>query len=122
MAAVDHCLACGAPIDQPRRGRTRLFCGDTCRQRHHRARSRAVFALLTGGSTPPTKVSDLADPDLAVVATVTEAWTVAAKLARGAEAARPELAWRCRKAAEALDAALSRYFAPPVGPGDAPPP
>jgi hypothetical protein len=50
------------------------------------------------------------DPDEAVVQTVMEARALTAAFAHCASRARPQLAWRCAKAADEITAVLARYF------------
>jgi hypothetical protein len=38
--ADGRCAACGKPLPDPARGRPRRFCGDACRQKAHRQRTR----------------------------------------------------------------------------------
>ena len=53
---ADRCLVCGAPIEQPRTGRPRRFCGGACRVRDHRMMKRwaheAVGAALASQPEP----------------------------------------------------------------------
>jgi hypothetical protein len=101
---------------QPSTGRRRVFCSARCRQAAHRARRRELFAVLVGGGGADL-AGDIPDlppnPDDAVIAAVTGAWQVVDRLAGGAAVARPQLAWRCKRAAKELAAVLRRYFAAP---------
>ena len=113
---VNTCPVCRRTITQPSTGRRRVFCSPRCRQAAHRARRRELFAVLVGGGgadlagTPP----DLPpNGDDATLETLAHAREVVARFARCATVARPQLSWRCERAATELAGVLDRYFAGP---------
>ena len=113
---VNTCPVCGRTIAQAATGRRRLYCSARCRQAAHRARRRELFAVLVDGGVADL-ASDIPDlppnPDDGVIESVAGAWNVVDRFAGCAAIARPQLAWRCKRASKELAAVLRRYFAAP---------
>jgi hypothetical protein len=129
MLAINRCVWCSAELQRARRGRPRLYCSDACRDRARRFRQ----ASELGGQPPPYGEVDPAagsaglgdagelagsplelprDPDEAVVEAILRARQAAASLGLAARRARPQLAFRCERAAEEIAALLRRHFSP----------
>ena len=113
------CRWCRAPIQQPKTGRRRRYCGGTCRKAASRARQSSwdwlesndppLAKLPTGVATdapPSPDDSTVADVSLTVVTAV----ALVAELRRHSVAAPGLLAAKCDLVASALDEVLVREF------------
>ena len=123
MLAINQCAWCSAQLQRARRGRPRLYCSDVCRDRARRLREGCKVAepLLPYGECDPAgeteelegTVLDLpGDPDEAVLEAILRARQAAASLGVAARRARPQLAFRCSRAADEIAAMLRRHFSP----------
>lgn len=123
MLAINQCAWCSAPLQRARRGRLRLYCSDVCRDRARRFRDacEAAEPLLPYGECDPASetaelegnVLDLpSDPDEAVFEAILRARQAAASFGAAARRARPQLAFRCSRAADEIAALLRRHFSP----------
>jgi hypothetical protein len=125
MVLLNQCVNCSAPIAQPATGRRRQFCSDRCRKARSRSRWEGVFGILVAPTGCQDGIDDEmskviaaldhlpTDPDEAVVQTVVEGWALVRALDKCAGRARPQLSWRCGKAADEIREILGRYFAAP---------
>jgi hypothetical protein len=116
------CDRCGAPIKQPARGRTRIYCSEACRSSAYRARHAAPIGRLdsyleiereveaTLAALPDEMLGLPADADEAVLETVSFGWLLVLRFGRCATRARTPLGWRCEKAAEEMAQVLRRRF------------
>ena len=125
MLAINKCAFCSAQLQRSRRGRPRLFCSDACRDRARRAREERECAeqpLPYGEIDPAGRVCEAeelagllelpGDPDEAVVEAILRARQAAASFGVAARRARPQLAFRCSRAADEIAALLRRQFSP----------
>ena len=118
---IPRCLNCGGHLEQKASGRPRKFCSDRCRVAHKRREARAQqmaaetvgYDMQSAGrvTASATELVGLpADPDEAVVSAVKQAHAAAHAMGIAGRVARPQLAWRCERAADAIAAAIKRYF------------
>jgi hypothetical protein len=129
MLAINQCAVCSAQLQRSRRGRPRLYCSDVCRDRARRGREERECAgqLLSFGEIDPANGTQAAcdveelmscvpelpgDPDEAVVEAILRARQAAASFGAAARRARPQLAYRCCRAADEIAAVLRRQFTP----------
>ena len=116
---VSLCEYCGEPLP-PRcsTGRRRRFCCNAHRDAAGRAR-RSTFAIppdLTDLALDPHEpveaflVGQSSSTDDQVFAVLRELLLLTVTCRRLASQCRSQFAWRCAGMADALDAALSRYF------------
>jgi hypothetical protein len=130
MLAIKRCVWCSAELQRARRGRPRLYCSDACRDRARRFRQASELGgqPLAYGEVDPAAGSDAPgdveeelassplelprDPDEAVVEAILRARQAAASFGLAARRARPQLAFRCERAAEEIAALLRRHFSP----------
>jgi hypothetical protein len=115
---IDRCEFCGSELPAPAAtGRPRRFCSDRCQGGARRAKQAAFSAKME--ADPPDVDAEVveaflvgraANPDDQVLAAVHETLLLVVAYRRlGVEARRP-FAWRCAGMADALEAALQRYF------------
>jgi len=114
---IDTCEFCGN--DLPTRaatGRPRRYCRNACRDAASRAK-RAVFAAPA--DQPPSPDAEIVEaflvgraaaPDDQVLAAVHETLLLVVSYRRLGVEARRQFAWRCASMADAIEAALQRYF------------
>lgn len=108
---------CEAPlctnlVTQPKTGRHRRFCSDVCRKaafnlRHNEIVWEPLDDVVAEHVPEPTPTPN---PDDAVAGAIVEARIIAGTFRNLGRRARPQLAWRCTKTAEAIHAALEDYF------------
>jgi hypothetical protein len=104
---------CDKPVRQQKTGRPRRFCSDACRKAaYNLRRSEIVWEPMDAGraESAVTPGPPPARPDEAVASAILEARTIAGAFTHLGSHARPQLAWRCAKAGEAIHAALDDYF------------
>ena len=125
MLAINQCAFCSAQLQRSARGRPRLYCSDACRDRARRAREERESAEQplpydeidpAGGACDVEELAGLlelpGDPDEAVVEAILRARQAAASFGMAARRARPQLAFRCSRAAGEIAAVLRRQFSP----------
>ena len=105
---------CTKRVTQTATGRHRRFCSPACRQAAYRRRGdEIVWEPLDDAGAEPAAITAQplpTRPDDAVAGAVLEARTIAGTFTRLGRHARPQLAWRCAKAGEAIRTALDDYF------------
>lgn len=104
---------CSNLVTQTATGRHRRFCSPACRQAaYRRRRDEIVWEPLDDAGVEPAAIAAQPPPrpDDAVAGAIIEARTIASTLTHLGRHARPQLAWRCAKAGEAMHAALDDYF------------
>jgi len=107
-------LHCSNRVTETATGRHRRFCSPACRQAaYRRRRDEIVWEPLDDAGVEPAAftVQPLPTrPDGAVAGAILEARTIAGTFTHLGRHARPQLAWRCAKAGEAIHTALDDYF------------
>lgn len=115
---ITPCQYCGVDLPPPAAtGRRRRYCSDSCRL----AASRAKRAVFSADSAPPPESPDAtvveaflvgrsAEPDDQVLSAVHETLLLVVSYRRLGVEARRQFAWRCAGMADAIEAALQRYF------------
>jgi hypothetical protein len=117
---IGRCEKCDGPLPpRGRRGPRRRFCSDRCRQAAERDR-RASFEgepvpapELPATPSEPVEaylIGKAGPTDDQVLSAVTEAILLIGTFQRLGREARPQFAWRCRRVADAFDAALRKFF------------
>jgi len=108
------CEWCGRAIQRGSRGPTPRYCNAVCRKAASRARqaSAVVRAEFEAEGAPLEPVvhahpAPKAATDEQVARAFLEAKTLAGVFARLGVDARPALAWRCTRVAQALDSAIN---------------
>ena len=109
-----RCEWCGRDIRRGSRGPAPRYCQASCRVAAHRAR-RATAAIRTelqaaGATHEPVVHADpppRASVDEEVARAFVEAKSLAGVFARLGSQARPQIAWRCTRVAQALSAAIN---------------
>lgn len=112
MNEVPKCACgCGQSIAAAKTGRPRVYASSACRLRAHR--SRIVVAHLESlpdaVMSAPVGVAQTST-DEQIARAVLDARAVGFALQRLGTQARPELAWRCTKAGNAIIASLQSNF------------
>lgn len=112
---IDRCPVCEAKITQSATGRRRVYCSNRCRQTAKRERRWSCTSSSEGGSDGAEPVEAFlvgrsAPVDDQVLAAVHETILLVVTFRRLGTEARRQFTWRCAGMAEALDAALARYF------------
>jgi len=107
------CEWCGRGLRRQARGPAPRYCNSTCRQAASRARraERAVRAELEREGAPLEPVvhahpAPVAATDEQVARAFLEAKTLAGTFTRLGSDARPALAWRCTRVAQALTSVI----------------
>lgn len=110
-----RCFWCNEPLRPSRRGRPRQFCSDRCRQRWRRWRRETLPPVDPELAALAAWLWDAerGDPDEAVVAAVLRARSLIPMLRGTARRARPPLAARLVRVAQALEEALAEAFPDP---------
>ena len=113
---VNRCPVCDAKITQPAAaGRRRIYCSNRCRQKAKHERQGSCALPLEGEVEAPEPVEAFlvgkqAPTDDQVLAAVHEQILLIVTWRRLGHEARRQFAWRCAGMAEAVDAALAKYF------------
>lgn len=113
-----RCPVCGCEMPPPgARGPKRLYCSDRCRTAASRQRRATVAETSADAEGSPDAeiveaflVGKAASADDQVFAAVHETLLLVIAYRRLGGEARRQFAWRCSGMADALDAALQRYF------------
>lgn len=103
------CATCRQPLTQPKRGRARVYCSTACRKSAFRSRQVSFGYLPQIVKDAEATVAGIST-DEQVARAVIEARSVGLALVRLGAEARPEFAWRCAKAGEAITEALADSF------------
>jgi len=115
---ISICQFCGGDLPAAAvTGRRRRYCRDSCRIAAGRAK-RAVFGADSANSpeAPDAAVVEAflvgrsAEPDDQVLSAVHETLLLVVSYRRLGVEARRQFAWRCAGMADAIEAALQRYF------------
>lgn len=115
---IDTCEFCGGNLP-PRAatGRPRRYCRNSCRDAASRDKRAAFAADAADQPAQPDAeiveaflVGRAANPDDQVLAAVHETLLLVVAYRRLGVEARRQFAWRCAGMADALEAALQRYF------------
>ena len=108
------CEWCGREIQRGARGPSPRYCNATCRQAASRARRTAAVVRAEleadGAVLEPVvhaRPAPVAASDEQVARAFMEAKSLAGAFARLGTVARPALAWRCARVAQALDSAIN---------------
>jgi len=104
---------CSNRVTQTATGRHRRFCSPACRQAaYRRRRDEIVWKPIDHAHVEPVVVTPepALRPDDAVAGAIVEARMLAGAFSSLGRRARPQLAWRCTKAGEAIHSALDDYF------------
>ena len=112
---VNRCPICDAEITQHPTGQRRIYCSNRCRQAAKRERHGVCAVPLEGEVEGPEPVEAFlvgksAPTDDQVLAAVHEQILLIITWRRLGGEARRQFAWRCAGMAEAIDAALTKYF------------
>lgn len=115
---IDTCEFCGGNLPpHATTGRPRRYCRNSCRDAASRSKRAAFTADAADQPAPPGAeiveaflVGRAANPDDQVLAAVHETLLLVVSYRRLGVEARRQFAWRCVGVADALEAALQRYF------------